>query len=288
MPSRQYYSARTGRYPEAARFDLPALKRLFLALYNELVGKGYLEEMLGKECVDDFNASIGTAGSDVAAYVLRRVRRDGLWPIHGRIPGYTEDDLFDIIELLYDHVSAGVGGYFHQHNGCGMHYESFDRSAARLGYRAEINELLRDYGSGFELSLEGEIANLPEAGFANLMVAGLPSGDPDNVDDRVKMSIGKYLRRSSGLEDRRDAVRGLADVLEFLRPQLKNVLQTKDEGDLFNIANNFAVRHHNDRQQANYDPNIWTSWMFYFYLATIHAAQHLIRRSSSGSAPTAR
>lgn len=283
MPPRQYYSARTGKNPSAARFELPILKRLLLALYNECTEKGYFQEMLGKDCVDDDGAPIGTAGSDVAAYVLRRVRKDGLWPFPERLAAYTEDDLFDMIEFLYDHVSAGVGGVFHQHGGCGMHYESFDRAAARVKYRAEVNELIGDYSSGYELSANGEIANLPEAGFANLMVAGLPSGDPANVDDRVKASIAKYLRRSSGLEDRRDAVRGLADVLEFLRPRLKNVLQTKDEGDLFNIANNFSVRHHNDRQQANYDPNIWTSWMFYFYLATIHAAQRLIQRAAQSS-----
>lgn len=283
MEPRQYYSARTGLNPNAARFDLPTLKRLFLAFYSDICREELLQEMLGKECVDSFDSPIGTAGADVPSYVLRRVRKDGLWPIPEQLESYSEDDLFDVIEFLYDHVSKGVGGYNHEHGGCGMHYETFDRSAARLGYRSEINDLLRDYSSGFELSNSGEIAHLPEAGFAHLVVAGLPSDDPTNVDDRVHVSVAKYLRRSSGLEDRRDAVRGLADVLEYLRPQLKGVLTSRDEADLFNIANNFAIRHHNDRQQANYDPNIWTSWMFYFYLATIHAAQRLIQRARSAS-----
>ena len=76
-------------------------------------------------------------------------------------------------------------------------------------------------------------------------------------------------------------------MLEYLRPQLKDVLHSKDEGDLFNIANNFAIRHHNDRQRGNYDPNIWTSWMFYFYLATIHAAQRMIQRAAASGSPSA-
>ncbi|MEO3693618.1 hypothetical protein ABDJ85_19265, partial [Roseateles sp. DJS-2-20] len=28
--------------------------------------------------------------------------------------------------------------------------------------------------------------------------------------------------------------------------------------------------HHNDKQRTSYDAGIWLSWMFYFYLSTIH------------------
>lgn len=159
-----------------------------------------------------------------------------------------------------------------------MHYTTFDREPAQRKFRKEINDLLQDYGDGFALSLTGEIERVPEAGFAHLVVTGLPGADPANVDERVQAAVSKYLRRSSSLDDRRDAVRGLADVLEYLRPKLKQALQSNDEADLFNIANNFAIRHHNQKQRSNYDPNIWTSWIFYFYLATIHAAQRLIAR----------
>lgn len=42
--------------------------------------------------------------------------------------------------------------------------------------------------------------------------------------------------------------------------------------DLFQIANEFGVRHHNQKQKqkTNYDERIWLSWMFYYYLANIH------------------
>jgi hypothetical protein len=279
MSTRPYYSTRAGRNAGTG-LDLPTLKRLFLAFYAELCAAEHLQEMLGKDCPDD-PEPIGVAGRDVEAYVLRRIRKPNLWPPQQRVAAYSEDDLFDMIEFLYDHVSKGVDGHLHSFGGCGMHFNTFDREPARVAYRAAINELLADYGSGYALSTAGEIENLPESGFSNLVVAGLPSADPRNVDDRVKAAVTKYLRRASTLEDRKDAVRGLADVLEYLRPQLKDVLNSKDEADLFNIANNFAIRHHNDRQRSNYDPNIWISWMFYFYLATIHAAQRLIQRSAN-------
>lgn len=67
-------------------------------------------------------------------------------------------------------------------------------------------------------------------------------------------------------------------MLEFLRPKLEQVLTSKDESDLFNTANNFGIRHHNERQKTDYDKSIWYSWMFYYYLATIHAALRLIEK----------
>jgi hypothetical protein len=70
----------------------------------------------------------------------------------------------------------------------------------------------------------------------------------------------------------------LADVLEFLRPKLKEVLKSGDEKDLFNIANNFGLRHHNQRQKTQYDRPIWYSWMFYYYLTTLHAVLRLLEK----------
>jgi len=69
--------------------------------------------------------------------------------------------------------------------------------------------------------------------------------------------------------------------LEYLRPQLKEVLTKKDESDLFNIANNFGVRHHNESQKTDYDKPIWYSWMFYYYLATIHASLRLVEKGKN-------
>ena len=59
-------------------------------------------------------------------------------------------------------------------------------------------------------------------------------------------------------------------MLEYLRPKMKTLLTKSDENDLFNIANNFGIRHHNAKQKTSYDTAIWLSWMFYFYLATLH------------------
>jgi uncharacterized Zn finger protein len=93
----------------------------------------------------------------------------------------------------------------------------------------------------------------------------------------------QYRRRGSTIDERRQAVRDLADVLEYLRPRVQELLTNKDESDLFNIANNFGIRHHNDKQKTGYDAGLWLSWMFYFYLSTIHV---VLRKIEHQSKPT--
>jgi hypothetical protein len=80
----------------------------------------------------------------------------------------------------------------------------------------------------------------------------------------------------------------MADVFEWLKKakNLAGVLDKKDESVIFDLANNFAVRHHNPNQKINYDRAIWYSWIFHFYLATYHAAVRLlIKHEKKGKKP---
>lgn len=281
MSDRRYYFVRTGKNPNAGKFDLTMLHALMQPLFKELVNKGYFQEAFGFECVDAGKVE-GKLGSDIEGFMVRKLRKSGLWPIEFKLRNdlYSEDDLFDIVEFLYDYVSMPIEteGSYHSYNGCGWHYNEFDAEIGRREFRTEVNELLRDYASGYELSEDGEILNLPEHGFGTLLDASIPARDPEKIEARINAAIHKFRSRHSTSEDRRDAIRDLADVLEYLRPKIKEVLTNKDEADLFNIANNFAIRHHNADQKSDYDKPIWYSWIFYFYLATIHAALRLIEK----------
>ncbi|HEX3471677.1 MAG TPA: hypothetical protein VHT28_10880, partial [Silvibacterium sp.] len=66
--------------------------------------------------------------------------------------------------------------------------------------------------------------------------------------------------------------------------EVKSVLNSKDETDLFQFANNFGIRHHRKDQKTDYDTSIWLSWMFYYSLATIHACLRLIEKSKAAEA----
>ncbi len=274
MSARRYYSVRAGKKPH---LDLPNLLGLFFALYSDLDAKGCFQEAFGYYCVDQGDVP-GTSGADYESYWFRKLRKSNLWPVESRYQEYTEDDLFDVIEFLYDHISMPVKGRFHSYGNCGWHYETFDQLEGREEYRAEINNFLVDYGEGFELSEDGEIVILGLPGTESLLEAPLPPYDEQNIESRVQTAIDKYRRSRSSLASRRDAVRDLGDVLEFVRPKAKEVLSSKDESDLFNILNNFGIRHHNEKQKTDYDEAIYLSWLFYHYLAAIHACVRLIQQ----------
>jgi hypothetical protein len=254
------------------------LGELFVNAYNRFVRRDYFQEALGYECVDAGFVA-GTLGPDVAAEVFGRLRKPDLWPIREHVESYSEDDLFDIIEFVYDCVSKPVEGRYHSYSDCGWHYTAFDGDAGHSEFRAEINDLLRDYSEGYELSQDGEILALGEPGLQPLLDEPLLQYDPENVESRVEAAVYRFRHRRSSLDDKRDAVKGLADVLEFLRPKLVSMLTSKDESDLFNIVNNFAIRHHNELQKTDYDKETWYTWMFYYFLATIHAVLKSIEAS---------
>jgi hypothetical protein len=276
---RRYYSQRTGN--KNAEIDLAALSKIFLNIYQSFSGKQYFDEYFGKGCPD--NIDEGKIAGDPGFYILRTIRKDNLWPIWEKYQYYSEEDLFDMIEFLFDHVSCPLeeNSFYHTFNACGRHYRNFDAPTAKEEYITEINEFLNDYSDGYELTSNGEICVLLQEEFRPLLSASIPTDDPENIETRMKVAVDKFRRYRATLDEKRDAVRSLADCLEFLRPDLKKVLDKDDDGALFNIINNFDIRHHNHNQKKNYDKGIWLNWMFYFYLATLHAGLRFLGKQKN-------
>jgi hypothetical protein len=235
--ARKYYPARKGNEP----LTLEVLKTTFAAAYQQLDDNGYFAESLG--IASEFGRSRGLLGDNPDIYFVRHLRKKRLWPIVENLHFYSEDDLFGVIELLYDLASKPLG----------MAWEHFDRAAGRILYRAEMNDILSDYKNGFQLNPDGEIVEKVDAGLEFLVSAELPQSVEDEIKQKVRDAVALYRSRNSSLSDRHNAVRMLADVFEKFRPELQKAITKKDEGDLFNIANNFAIRHNNDTQKADYD-----------------------------------
>jgi hypothetical protein len=265
--SRQYYSQRKGTNPNLKGLPLGDVIELFIRVFNQLRSDGYFDEAFGFTCVDA--GELEGKVRDPELEMLLTIRKKELWPIPSKAPFYQEDDFFDVLEFLYQHVSKPIEGTMHSYGDCGMHWETFNQLLGRKEFREKINTVLAHYKHRYELSADGEVLHRPEAGFEPIFDADLPTSDK-NVLSRVSAATLQSRRHGSTIDDRRQAVRDLADVLEYLRPKVKALLTSADEKDLFNIANNFGVRHHNDKQRTAYDTSIWLSWMFYFYLSTIH------------------
>lgn len=263
----KYYSQRLGTNPNLDGLSLKDTLELFFKVYKQLELDGYFDEAFGFWCVDEHH--IEGSVKDIELEILLTIRKKNLWPISDWVSLYSEDDFLDIVEFLYQYVSKPIDGTMHSYNECGMHWETFNKQDGQNYFREKVNEVLHHYINKFELSQNGEVLHKPEEGFEQIFKADVPSKNR-NIVDRINAATTNFRRHGANIDDRRQAVRDLADVLEYLRPQVQELLTNKDERDLFNIANNFGIRHHNDKQKTSYDAAIWLSWMFYFYLSTIH------------------
>lgn len=76
----------------------------------------------------------------------------------------------------------------------------------------------------------------------------------------------------------RSAIVALHLVLEERRKLLKESLLRKDEAALFQIANEFDLRHGRE-QQSDYDP-MFLDWVFWWYLATVELTDRLLTRQA--------
>ena len=276
---RPYYAAR--KYgPSATGLSLEDMRELLNSAFEHYDHSGYFVEAFGFTCVDA-GFEPGYVGSNADAYCRLILERGKMWPITECYKEYDEDDLFTMIEFLFDHISKPQTKEFHSWDNCGYHYSNYDRAEGRAEFRERMNLPLRRYGDGWQLSERGEVLSLPPEGMTTLLTADLPTRDP-TTRERVAEATTKFRRHGSSISDRQDAVRALADILEWLRPQIKETLLKEDERELFNLANNFGIRHMNQRQKLKYDRAVWLSWMFYHYLNTITACLHLLKRQERG------
>jgi hypothetical protein len=267
------HSERAGRARTLSTFEFSTLlwKRIVRAREYHWLFKGSLEPYrgLGPELEP---ARI----EDAEDYFLRRLRFGGLGQavLRDEQPsallaiGLNLDLLLDLIELLHAEVVANPVFLDVQEGGGPI--EEFDIEAGREIFRAEMNEILPLLEPPLELLPSGKIARR-DAAHGDLHREPLPAGVkvPAEIADPVTHAVGLYLSRGASIEDRRAAVRQLADALEHLRPSIRQELLRGDERDLFLIANKFAIRHNDPAQRRAYDSEIWLEWLFHVYLSTI-------------------
>jgi hypothetical protein len=263
------------------------------------VATGLPQEWHGFDCVDSGRVE-GRAATPLADHIEAETGWRSAWPLReplidlpddvqvsgtewDRLLRSEEDRLFDLIEYFHRHVSQGIGdehgNQFHDHNGCGWHYQVFDPAPAQALLRRRMNRVLANYRGGFQVSDSGQVEHRADDGFDQLIGAQLPAVGAD-ISGRVTGAIALYRNRGRTEQDLRLAVRELFDVLEKIRPAVKAEMLRGDEADLFNIANNFTIRHLNEKQKGNYDSTLWHSWMFYVNLSTIHLITRLMNRNA--------
>jgi len=271
MIKRNYYSIRKN---EESSIDLTILQKMFFIFYKELIQDEYFVKYLGLN-IDILTKKITSESEEsiVNKLYMQLVKND-LFPVEKYIDNYSEEDIFDMLEFLYDNCSKKI---YEDYPLIGSYYDDLK---GKKYFRNQINPILAKYKDGYEISEDGEILILGDIGFSTLFEAEIPTDDVENVTNKIIRANKKFRHFSSTVEDKRDAILELADVFEFLRPQIDKLELTKDENAIFNIANNFGIRHHNKKQKTDYDKGIWYSWIFYSYLAAIHTFLRMIHKST--------
>ena len=293
--TRRYFSERNGRGPKAEPLPLASLKKLVVSTLDDFRERGFFQEAVGIECVD--GDRMGTLGSHPDHHFLRTIMREGIWPYwdremidfdtYGPEPWeeWDADTLFDVLEVLHDLVSSPIDGTLHSYNECGMHYETFNRTEGQVEYREKMNASLRLGDPAYKFDARGQIVEVGAPEFEQLLDAPVPAGtEHDLVTAKIDAAVNRFRARGATIDDRRHAVRDLADVLEAVRGDVKESMLTADENALFQLANQFAIRHNNRDQRGDYDRVTWLRWAFYVYLATIHAVLR-VRSGADGRPP---
>jgi hypothetical protein len=276
-----YWSARRMRWDSRRRLGSRAFHRRLIEVIEELETDGYFVQAFGQYCVDQ------DGHPDPSPVLSRRLGYQVSWPleIDDEGPRLSLDYLCDYVEVLHDVVARPSRRSYHDFNRCGWHYSAFATGPARRLYRWRVNRLLADSDLGLRLAEEGEdvgrLVRVEPTGLEDLPERAVEGAAPETVD-RVQHAIALFRARAATVEERRSAVITLAGILEERRGLLKAEVLTKDETALFQIANQFAVRHQKADQRGDYDP-AFLDWLFWWYLGTVQLTDQLVARQTPAS-----
>jgi hypothetical protein len=142
----------------------------------------------------------------------------------------------------------------------------------KLLARADVPYRLGESGEDI-----GRLISVTDDGRSEL-TERLLADHPQVATDPVAHSVSLFRRRGATFEDKRSAIVALAGVLEERRALLRQELLSRDESSLFEIANNYALRHRNENQRNEYAQE-FLDWVFWLYAATVELTDRLLRRS---------
>lgn len=289
-PRRPYWSQRkAGRrtVDGSIALDLRATVRSFIELVDELETCGYLERTFGKNCADD------PYGDRPATMIERDLGAPSLWPLPQNRLEDDEDLFCDIIEVLHDLVARPQAeATFHTWDECGRHHSDFDISSGRLVYRWRVNKLLGRSTLNVRIAEEGEdvgrLVAVTDDARTELVQSVVARDSNGETGDQVRHALALFRQRGADKHQKRSAVVALAGVLEERRRTVLDKYLTKgDRGALFQIANEFHIRHQGANQMSAYN-DFFLDWIFWWYLSTIELTDRIVADQAGESRDSTR
>lgn len=274
-PRRPYWRERKAgpASPSAIRLSSSAVVREFVDLIDELSQKGYLEKNFGNDCPDE------ESYIDPNNVLWKKLGVETLWPLDRSALNSDLDMFFDVVEVLHDLIARPLTRSMHGYAGCTWHYGNFDVSSGRAVYIWRVNRIFDNSTLGLRLAENGDdsgrLVTTTDDGRAALTSAVSARKD-DGPADQVRHALELFRDRSADRNSKRSAVAVLALVLEERRHGvIAESLSSGDRGALFNIANNFHIRHQDAKQRRDYD-DFYLDWIFWVYLATIELTNRVL------------
>lgn len=271
----EYYISRERLYKDNFEIKLNSLRYSFYQIFDYFNKKGCFNNAFGIRK----NPDSKLLAPSPEVFFLLQTRSDRIYPIDIYYGSYKEEELFTVIEILCDCIEDDPHEFF------------LVEDVSKMEFTQHINSVLRFYKGGYYLNPEnGYIGKLPNDSLKNLLEEDISFINDKSVIDQFKSSIKMYFRFDSTLEDKKKAINELAFILEPLREQLKDLLNEEyginknlHDSLIFNIVNNFNIRHNNENQCKNYSLEIWYDWMIQYYSSVIITYFKLLNAKISDS-----
>lgn len=262
------------------KIDLDELKEYFLQVYNYYKEEGYfLAAEYGVNGVDDcgneYRIISPTLVPSPQLYFMNHLHSNEIWPIKRFIEDYDETIIFTVIEILHEHIGK---------------YDNFReevlKEEPREKFRTHINNILKLYNDGYMLDEKYGIITVPNIAMKELLNENIQVIHDDVIIEQLQTAMKMYFKHDSNLEIKKKSINILADILEPLRDELKEMYGDTSSNKshdrmIFGIVNGYNIRHNNDSQMTDYDKEVWYDWMVQYYTSVIIAYYKLKNKNES-------
>lgn len=267
----KYYAERNGLLDNNIKISFNELKEYFYKIYRyfdnkecfEVAIKGIWETL---QWQNEYLKIPPLFKPSPEIFFLNHLHSKSIYPIYEYYESYSENELFTVIEILYDKIAL----YNYQE-------KKLETEIIKKEFAIQINNILQFYDEGYFLEQNsGTVTHGINDSLKMMLSEDLRETLNEDVMFKMKTAVNLYYRFNSNLEQKKKAINILADILESFRSDLKDILNKKFEVSkndhdklIFDIVNNFNIRHNNNKQNTNYEHEIWYDWMMQYYSSVI-------------------
>jgi hypothetical protein len=267
----KYYAERNSLIDEELNICFEELREYFVKVYRYFENKVCFEAAtrgiwIRPQWGDEYQAIPPLFAPAPEIFFMNHLHSTRIYPIFEYYTYYTEVQFFTVIEILYDKISI----YDYQEN-------VLKTDEVKKEFATQINNLLQFYDGGYYLEPNsGTIVKGVNDSLKIMLTEDLKKIPSEDIMSQMRTAVKLYYRFDSDLEMKKKAINIMADILEPLRSDLKDILNAKLEINkndhdklIFEIVNGFNIRHNNSKQKTNYEHEVWYDWMMQYYTSVI-------------------